>query len=93
VRIVRAPQTLTCPWSVAPLVAAVVEDDSAVEAVRLRWSGPGAAGSTAMTASGGGWAGALGLEPVSGTWSWTVTAVDSAGNTGQAGGTTVVSGC
>jgi RNA polymerase sigma factor (sigma-70 family) len=93
VRVVRAPQVLTCPWSVAPLVAAVVEDDSALDGVRLRWSGPGASGSTAMTASGGGWAGALGLDAVSGTWSWTVTAIDTAGNTGQAGGTTVVTGC
>ena len=94
VTIARAVATLRCPWSVAPTVAAVVEDESAVEGVTLRWQGPGVPGSAPMTPSGPGqWRGTLGVARVDGTWTYTVTAVDSRGNAGSASGSVVVSGC
>ena len=94
VTIVRAITTLRCPWSVAPTVAATVEDESVVQGVTLRWQGPGAPGGAPMTETGPGqWRGTLDLPRVNGTWTWTVTAVDSRGNQGTASGTVVVSGC
>lgn len=93
VTLVRAPTTLVCPWSVRPLVAVTVADESTVTGATLAWTGPGAAGSVAMRAGGGGWSGNLGIPGRNGTWTWTVTATDARGNRGAASGAVAVSGC
>lgn len=93
VTLVRAPTTLVCPWSVRPLVAVTVTDESAVTGATLAWTGPGASGSVVMRAGGGGWSGNLGIPGRNGTWTWTVTATDERGNRGAASGSVAVSGC
>lgn len=87
------PTLLTCPWSVGPMVAVTVLDESPVTDVRLAWAGPGASGGTPLTkGSTGAWTGRLGVSAVVGSWTWTITATDARGNTGTASGTTLVRG-
>lgn len=67
-------------------VSAVVDDESGVESVALRWTGPdGATGDTAMTADGRTWTGALGPFAEPGTVTWSIAATDTRGNTAETG--------
>lgn len=95
VRVVGAPSTLACPFSVTPPVSVDVTDESAVTSVALSWSGPGASGEAALAATStpGRWQGRLGLPQVGGTWRFDAVATDSRGNSGRASGTVVVAGC
>jgi hypothetical protein len=92
VTVIRTTSSLRCP-NPAGVVAVTVTDESAVTDVVLSWSGPGAAGSTAMTSGGGGWSGRLTPQAVNGAWTWVVTATDARGNTGTASAPFVVAGC
>jgi RNA polymerase sigma factor (sigma-70 family) len=93
VTITQGRPTVACPWSAPIVIAAAVTDVSTVDEVTLSWSGPGAPGSIAMTRSGSSWSGRLGIDQLGGTWTYVVTAVDAAGNSGTASGTTFVAGC
>lgn len=93
VDITRSRPTATCPWSTPIIIGATVTDLSDIGSVTLNWSGPGSPGSAAMSRSASEWSGVLGVEQLSGTWSYLITAVDSAGNPGTASGTIVVGGC
>ena len=87
VEIVRAPTTVPCRTSVAPVVAATIDDESELVDVTLEWSGPGDDGETDMTTDGNrGWIGRLELDPVPGPWNYTVTAMDARGNSADATG-------
>jgi hypothetical protein len=92
VTVVRTTSSLQCP-NPAGVVAVTVTDESAITGAVLSWSGPGAAGSTAMTSGGGGWSGRLTPQAVNGAWTWVVTATDARGNTGTATAPFVVVGC
>jgi len=96
VTIVRAVPSISCPWTVDPTVAARVVDDSAISGVTLSWQltrvlGRGSA--SMIEPAPGEWRGSLGINRTNGTWSYTVTAIDAAGNRGTASGTIVVTGC
>lgn len=91
--VLAPPEVLVCPWSVAPIIAAAVTDESAVTDVMLTWAGPGPAGNSNLTlGSLGHWTGRLALAQTPGTWSWRVAATDSRGNVGTLSGTTIVRG-
>ena len=71
-----------------------VTDESPIASVELRWTGPGSPGRTAMISSGPtSWEGMLAPGPVDGTWTYTVVATDSRGNTASDSGSVLVSGC
>ena len=84
VSIIQGAPDPTCPPIAVPTIIARVDDNSPVSVV-LSWSGPGAAGSVSMSASGN-WSGPLGVDYVDGVWSYVVTATDSSGNVGTATG-------
>ena len=90
VEIIRAPTTVPCRTTVTPVVAATIDDESELVDVTLEWSGPGDDGETGMTTDGNrGWIGPLELDPVPGTWRYTLTATDARGNSGEAAGEVV----
>lgn len=95
VRLVRAPSaTMSCPWSVPPLIAGEVADEATVGAVTVAWTGPGPAGQAPLTSPAPGqWRGQVAIGHVNGTWTWVVRATDARGNVGTASGATVVTGC
>ncbi|MGE0877841.1 MAG: sigma-70 family RNA polymerase sigma factor [Acidimicrobiia bacterium] len=93
VTLVRASTTVACPWSVTPIVAVQVKDESALSGVVLSWTGPGNPGSVPMTSASGGWVGPLNMQQKGGVWRWTVTATDARGNKGTLSGNIVVTGC
>lgn len=94
ITVARALGAVACPWSVAPTVSALIDDESEVTSVVLSWSGPGRAGRAAMTEpSPDQWRGGLGIGRVNGTWTWVITATDSRANTSTRSGTIEVSGC
>ena len=88
VSIVQGAPNPTCPPIAVPTIVAAVTDAS-IASVVLSWSGPGGAGSAVMQNTGN-WSAPLGVDYVDGTWSYVVTATDTAGNSGSAGGSTVV---
>ena len=94
VTVARSVPSISCPWSTAPTVAAIVDDETTVDSVELSWNGPGRAGRATMAeAAPGQWRGSLNIRPINGTWSLVITATDARGNIGTATGTVVVSGC
>ena len=94
VTITRGPRSLSCPSNTRDLVLADVTDESPIASVELRWTGPGSPGRTAMISSGPtSWEGMLAPGPVDGTWTYTVVATDSRGNTASDSGSVLVSGC
>jgi RNA polymerase sigma factor (sigma-70 family) len=93
VTITEAPSVAPCPTGTTSFVRAQVVDASPLASVVLSWSGAGPSGSTAMSPDGAGrWGAAFGGVG-DGSWTFTVTATDARGNTGTAGGSTVVVGC
>lgn len=92
VSVVDAPSFLRCPRPAGSVVVRVA-DESAIERVVLRWTGPGVDGSTPMSPGRDSWTGRLTPAEVSGDWTWTVEATDVRGNRGEAGSPFVVSGC
>ncbi|MBN2622686.1 MAG: hypothetical protein JXA83_04930, partial [Acidimicrobiales bacterium] len=78
-------------------VSATVSDPSGVTGVIVSWSGNGMSGSTEMAAMGSTWQGTLGPVPDSQLTvgdgpvpiTWSVTAVDGAGNSATKGGPTL----
>ena len=92
VTIVGTSSSVQCPTLSGPITVSVA-DESAISGVVLSWTGPGAAGSTAMTRSGANWTGNLTPQGVNGTWAWVATATDVRGNTGTAGAPFIVFGC
>ncbi len=94
ITITRGPRSLSCPSSTRDIVVADVSDESPIASVELRWSGPGSPGGAAMTSIGPStWEGDLAPEPLDGTWTYTVSATDSRGNTASVSRSVVVSGC
>ena len=61
-------------------VSAVVSDESGLDSVVLRWTGPSGPGSTTMSPSGSIWSGVMGPFPVAGNVTLSVTATDQQGN-------------
>jgi len=87
--ITHAAKSPVCPQFEVETIVASVSDESALSSVVLSWSGPGKPGSVPMQFKGG-WSGQLGVPYVEGTWTYTVTATDSRGNTGTAQASTEV---
>ncbi len=94
ITITRGPRSLSCPSSTRDIVIADVSDESSIASVELRWSGPGSPGGAAMTGiDPTTWEGDLAPDQVDGTWTYTVSATDSRGNTASVSRSVVVSGC
>jgi RNA polymerase sigma factor (sigma-70 family) len=94
VSLVRVVTSLTCRWTVDPLLVVRVTSTAPLSTVRVRWSGPVRGSSTAMTTTGSGvWQANLRIPAVNGTWTWTVTATDTSGGVGSLSAPIVVSGC
>ncbi|GAB3262452.1 sigma-70 family RNA polymerase sigma factor [Nocardioides dilutus] len=65
------------------VIAVPVDDESGVASASVVWNGPTVSGTTALTASGGSWAGPIGPFAVGGTVQLTFVATDSRGNTAR----------
>ncbi len=61
-------------------VSATASDDSGLDSVVLRWSGPSGPGRATMSASGSTWSATMGPFPVGGNVSVSVTATDKRGS-------------
>ena len=61
-------------------VSAAVSDESGLDSVVLRWTGPSGPGSAPMSPSGSIWSGVMGPFPVAGNVTLSVTATDKQGN-------------
>lgn len=94
VSVVRVVSSLICTWTTAPSLVVRVSGPVAIASVRVVWSGPTRGGSASMVSAGGGtYRASMGIPAVNGTWTWTATATDVEGRTGQASAPIVVSGC
>lgn len=93
VSITVAPSFVSCPIGIGQPVQAAVVDESAMAAVTLTWTGPGDPGSAAMALRSGSWFARLTPAAVNGSWTLTVTATDTRGNTASASRPFVVGGC
>ena len=94
ITITHGPRSLSCPSNTSDIVIADVTDESPIASVELRWSGPGAPGQATMIAIGPStWEGDLAPEHTDGTWTYTVVATDSRGNTASVSRSVVVTGC
>lgn len=90
---VRGPSSISCS-SPSGVVVATVTDESDLDSVVLRWSGPGESGQRPMVEHGiDDWEGFLEPEPVGGEWTFTVAATDRRGNTATVSRPFVVAGC
>jgi hypothetical protein len=93
VSITDAPSFVSCPIGIGQPVRATVADESPVASVILTWSGPGDPGSASMALRAGSWFARLVPEAVNGSWTLTVTATDTRGNTTSTSRPFVVGGC
>jgi hypothetical protein len=92
----------SCTLPMTTQLSAIVSDPSGVQGVTASWTGNGIDGSVAMTSAGGAWQATIGpigdsalTEGESATISWSVQAVDNAGNirTSGAGPSITLHGC
>ena len=94
--VIGAPSVLrsTCGAGGRTVVLTVpVSDESGVDSASVHWVGPAQSGTTALGASGSGYAGAIGPFTVGGTVQLTVTATDSLGNTAKRSASISVDPC
>jgi hypothetical protein len=92
----------SCTLPMTTQLSAIVSDPSGVQGVTASWTGNGIDGSVAMTSAGGAWQATIGpigdsalTEGESATITWSVQAVDNAGNirTSGAGPSITLHGC
>ena len=62
------------------VVSTTASDDSGVDKVVMKWTGPSGSGSSTMSPSGSGWSATIGPFPVGGAVSLQATATDQRGN-------------
>lgn len=79
--VVGPPSTGPSP-SCEVTVTASVRDESGLSAVTLHWSGPGGAGTAAMSGFGSTWSAQIGPISTGGSYTMYVVAHDTRGNTG-----------
>jgi hypothetical protein len=83
-----------CGEPTTTFVSAPISDDRAVTGAKLAWVGPDQSSGTIPMVNGrGGWSAQIGPFQAPGGVTWTITAVDAAGNQAQAAGETAVLDC
>lgn len=91
ITIVGSSESVSCGGSA--FVLASVTDESSVQSVVLRWSGPGGNGESPMIEQSAGWEGTAGPANANGDWTYTIVATDTRGNSASLSRPFVVTGC